>query len=381
MAIENVQADFGPFEGKTWINCAHQGPLPRVSVDEAHEAISLKNAPYRLTTERFSAVPQRIRKAIGKLISALPEDIILGNSASYGLHLLANGIPWESGDEVLLLKGDFPSDILPWLALERKGVRVRLIEPRRHVLQADELKSQITPATRLFCTTWVHSFSGRVADEQALGQICRENNVIFVMNCTPALGARPFDVQSAPVDAIVSAGHKWLLGPYATGFCWMRAELRDSLEYNQAYWLAMQTADDLGREGDEISLRADLGARAYDVFGTANFFNFKPWAASIEYLLGHGIDQVARHNADLVSRLIEGLDPDKYELISPRPGPECSTLVLITHRNPSRNRGVYDALEGASVCAAFRRGRLRFSPHIYNTAEDIDRALSILNVA
>jgi cysteine desulfurase/selenocysteine lyase len=377
--IEGIQADFGPFEGRTWLNCAHQGPLPRVSVNEAYEAIFWKTAPYRMTTDRFGAVPQRLRTAIGKLISAPPEEIILGNSASYGLHLLANGIPWRAGDEVLLVKGDFPSDILPWLALEKKGVRIRMIEPRRHVLQADELKAQVTRATRLLCTTWVHSFSGCAVDEKVLGQICREHNVFFVMNCTQALGARPFNVQSALVDAIVSAGHKWLCGPYATGFCWMRADLRDSLDYNQAYWLAMQTADDLGRESDEISLRTDLGARAYDVFGTANFFNFKPWAASIEYLLGHGIDRIAEHNARLVSHLIEGLDPDKYELISPRQGPERSTLVLISHRTPGRNRGVYDALDRELVCAAFRRGRLRFSPHLYNTVEDIDRALSILN--
>ena len=161
----------------------------------------------------------------------------------------------------------------------------------------------------------------------------------------------------------------------------MRADLRDSLDYNQAYWLAMQTADDLGREGDEISLRTDLGARAYDVFGTANFFNFKPWAASIEYLLGHGIDRIAEHDAHLVARLVEGLDPDKYELISPRQGPERSTLVLISHRTPRRNRDVYAALERGLVCGAFRRGRLRISPHLYNTVEDIDRALSILNAA
>src|SRR5262245_5235686 len=101
--------DFGPFERRVWLNCAHQGPLPRVAADEAREAISWKVAPHRLTTDRFSAVPQRLKQAIGKLINASPEEIILGNSASYGLHLLANGIRWRAGDEVLLVKGDFPS--------------------------------------------------------------------------------------------------------------------------------------------------------------------------------------------------------------------------------------------------------------------------------
>jgi selenocysteine lyase/cysteine desulfurase len=375
------QSDFGPFDGKVWLNCAHQGPLPRVAAEEAREAITWKVAPYRLTTERFGAVPRRLKTAIGRLIGAPAEDVILGNSASYGLHLLANGIPWRAGDEILLMKGDFPSDILPWLGLQKKGVRVRLIEPRGHVLQADEIESNLSPSTRLFCATWVHSFSGYAVDARAIGNLCREKNVLFVMNCTQGLGARPFSVPDTPVDAVVSAGHKWLCGPYATGFCWMRPDLRESLEYNQSYWLAMQTADDLGREQEEVGLRADLGARAYDVFGTANFFNFKPWAASIEYLLEVGVERVAEHDAALVSRLVEGLDPDKYELISPRQGPFRSTLVILSRRPPGRSQEVYEALERASVCGAFRRGRLRFAPHLYNTPEDIDRALAVLNAA
>ncbi len=370
--------DFGPFEGSIWLNCAHQGPLPRVAVEAAREAIEWKMAPQRLTTELFSSTPLRLKAALGKLVGALAEEIILGNSASYGLHLLANGIPWRAGDEVLLVKGDFPCDILPWLALEKRGVRVRLIEPRCHVLQVDELEANITSATRLICTTWVHSFSGRAVDEHALGQLCRARNIIFVLNCSQALGTRPLDLSSVPVDAIVSAGHKWLCGPYATGFCWMRPDLRESLDYNQAYWLAMQTADDLGKEQDEIVLRKDLGARAYDVFGTANFFNFRPWTASVEYLLEQSIERIAEHNVRLVSRLIEGLDPENYEFISPLSGKAQSTLVIFSHRQSRRNKEIHAKLEQQGIHAALRRGNLRFSPHLYNTIEEIDRALTVL---
>jgi cysteine desulfurase/selenocysteine lyase len=141
---EDYVKDFGPFEGVTWLNCAHQGALPRVAVAGAEEAIVWKRAPWNLTTERFSSLPQRLREALGRLISAPAEEIILGNSASYGLHLLANGIRWQAGDEVLLMHGDFTSDILPWLALEQRGVAVRLIRPRGAVLQPEELLENIT---------------------------------------------------------------------------------------------------------------------------------------------------------------------------------------------------------------------------------------------
>jgi len=377
--LKDFSRDFGPFDGKIWLNCSHQGPLPRVAVEAAQEAIAWKIAPYNLTTERFSGVPVRLKQALGKLIAAPPDEIILGNSASYGLHLLANGIRWRAGDEVLLVKGDFPSDILPWLALRRRGVTVRLIEPRNHVIQADELSANLTAATRLLCTTWVHSFSGFAVDAQSLAEVCRANGVKLVMNVSQALGTCPLNVSTLPVDAISGVGFKWLCGPYGTGFCWMRPELRESLEYNQAYWLAMQTADDLAKEPGELELKTDLGARAYDVFGTANFFNFKPWTASIEFLLEQGIETIAAHNQSLVSRFIEGLDAAKYDLLSPRQGADRSTLIFISHKQSDRNGEVYQKLISHGIYCAFRAGKLRFSPHLYNTVEEIDQALAVLH--
>jgi selenocysteine lyase/cysteine desulfurase len=340
----NFSQDFGPFDGRLWLNCAHQGPLPRIAAKEAEEAIAWKRAPYHLTTERFSGVPQRLKQALGRLIDAPAEEIILGNSASYGLHLLANGIRWKAGDEVLLLKDDFPSDILPWLMPGEVGVKTRFIEPRNYVPRIDELLANITPATRVFCATLVHSFSGYAVDVQALGEVCRAKGIWFVLNASQALGTRRFNVNDTPVDAVVSVGFKWLCGPYGTGFCWLRPELRESLRRTQAYWLSMQTADDLGGEQGAPALRDDLGARAFDVFGTANFFNFKPWTASVEYLLEQGIENVAMHNDRLVSAFIAGLDRSRYEILSPLAGPERSTLMLITHRQSDRNQEIFERL-------------------------------------
>ncbi len=370
--------DFGPFDGRVWLNCAHQGPLPRAAAAAAQEAIAWKLAPHHLTTERFQEVPRRLRQALGRLLGVSPDDVVLGNSASYGLHLLANGIPWRPGDEVLLVAGDFPSDLLPWLALEKKGVTLRFLEPRGPVLEADELLPHLTAASRLLCLTWVHSLTGGAVDLDALGAACRERGVRLVVNASQGVGARPLDLARAPVDALLGVGFKWLCGPYGTGYCWLRPDLRESLEYNQAYWLAMQTADDLAHQPPVPTPRTDLGARRYDVFGTANFFNFKPWAAAVEYLLAQGVAAVAEHDQRLVARLLDGLDPERYRVLSPRQGERRSTLVYLSHRDPGRNRGIYEGLKAQGIDPAFRRGALRFSPHLYNTDQDIDRALAAL---
>lgn len=380
--IENACEDFGPFDGRIWLNCAHQGPLPRVAVEAAQEALFWKIAPHRIADDAFNSVPQRLKQALGRLINAPAEDIILGNSTSYGIHLLANGIPWRAGDEVLLVEGDFPANILPWLGLRKRAVVVRLIKPRDAVLQADELQEHFTERTRLFCMSWVNSFTGHAVDIQSLGEVCRASNVLFVLNGAQAIGTRPLNVATAPVDAVTSCGFKWLCGPYGTGFCWMRPKLRNSLEYNQAYWLAMQSGRKLNLMRErELTIRNDLGAAAYDVFCTANFLNFMPWTASVEYLLRQGLEQIETYNATLVSRFIEGLDSKKYELISSREEVARSTLVVTTHRQQDRNFEMYQALKNEGIELAMREDNLRLSPHLYNRAEEIDRTLSVLNAA
>ena len=371
--------DFGPFDGRVWLNCAHQGPLPRTAAEEAREAVAWKVRPSELTAERFMEVPARLRRALGRLIGVPGDEIILGNSASYGLHLLANGLPWKQGDEILLVRGDFPSVLLPWLTLESRGVRVRYVQPACHLPDPEELSAALTPRTRLFCTTWVHSFSGVACDLRELGSACRSNGTRLVVNASQALGARPFDV-SLPVDAVLGVGFKWLCGPYGTGFVWMRPELLQSLRINQAYWLAQMTADDLGREESELRLpEGPRTARSCDVFGTANFFNFKPWAAAVEYLLGVGIESIAEHDQRLVQRVLDGLDPMKFDVLSPREPPRRSTLVFISHKERDRNQWLYEHLRDNKIDVASRRGMLRLAPHLHNTTDDMDRALAFLH--
>jgi len=202
--------------------------------------------------------------------------------------------------------------------------------------------------------------------------------VTFVVNGSQAVGAVPVDLAGLPVDALVSCGFKWLCGPYGTGFCWLRPDLLASLTGRPAYWLAHQTQDDVGQDTG-YRLRGDPGAAAWDVFGTANFLTFQPWTASVEYLLGLGVDRVAAWDQRLVERFLQGLDPDRYRLVSPREGPRRSALVVLGHRRPDRTRPLFERLADAGVDVAFRRGRLRVSPHLYNTEADVDRALEVLD--
>jgi selenocysteine lyase/cysteine desulfurase len=246
------------------------------------------------------------------------------------------------------------------------------------VLSPAEIARNLSPATRVVCLSWVHSFSGWTLDIEAIGKLCRDNGTWLIVNATQGLGPRSLDVSRTPVDAVVASGWKWLCGPYSTGLGWLRRELRETLTTNQRYWLTMGTAEDLGSEHDDTEGSPPDEARRYDIFGTANFFNFHAWGATLDYLLECGVDAIGRHDEKLVDRLIAGLDPERYELISPAQGESRSTLVFLAHK-AGRNREVYDRCVAKRVHVAFRRGMLRVAPHLYNTDRDIDRMLAILH--
>lgn len=166
------------------------------------------------------------------------------------------------------------------------------------------------------------------------------------------------------------------------GCCWIRPDLLEELEYNQNYWLAVQADRPLNSMRD-VPLRPaeGLGAPRYDVFCPANFLNFVPWTAAVGYLVDQGMDRIAEHDQRLVTALVEGLLEAGFQLSSPADGPGRSTLVVASHRDPTRNPALHRRLEERGIDIALREGRLRFSPHLYNTDDDIAAALETIGTA
>jgi cysteine desulfurase/selenocysteine lyase len=376
-SVAEAAAQFGPFDGRSWFNTAHQGPLPHRAVTEMHRAATQKAAPHRLADEQFTSVPERLRGLLAQLLGAVPDQIVLGNSTSHGLHLIANGLDWADGDEVLTLADDYPATVLPWQRLTSAGLTVRALRPVGDMLTADELAAAIGPRTRLLAVTWVDSFTGRALDLHALGNVCHASGVLLVVNASQAIGARSLDVSTTPVDAVVSCGYKWLCGPYGTGFTWLQPDLLERLRPQQAYWLAMQTGRGLDHMRDTV-IRDDLGVRAFDVFCPAAFATTLPWIASLELLLSTGVAAIAEYDQALTERLVTRIDTDRYELVSPLRGDGRSTLVVLARRDGSTQQR-HHQLTAAGIDTAFREGNVRVSVHLFNTLDQIDEAIHCLH--
>lgn len=370
---------FSDFEGHLWLNTAHQGAMPIAAAAAANAAAANKLAPHLLTNDLFETAPENLRAAYARVLDVPSDEVVLSNSASYGLHLLARCVPLEPGDEILVMQCDFPSDILPWLwAQKERGVTVRQIDCKGPVITSSELKSAFSPNTRVFCTTWVNSFTGYSLDLASIGAACRDRDVLFIANLSQGLGSLPLE-NLVSVDAAVSVGFKWLCGPYGSGLLWVKPELRKRLRPAKAYWLSMMSTDELGRSDLTVDLRDDRSARAFDIFGTANFLNSAAMTAALEHVFSIGLRAIHEHDAALVDAFVEGLDRHLYDLDSPEAGPSRSSLIYISHRDRGRNGEIWRRLDEKGVHIARRAGSLRISPHLYNSRSDVERCLELLH--
>ncbi|MDN5726543.1 MAG: aminotransferase class V-fold PLP-dependent enzyme, partial [Propionibacteriales bacterium] len=245
------------------------------------------------------------------------------------------------------------------------------------LINVEELETMLGPRTRVVAVTWVDSFTGITDDISTIGAVCRAKGVWCVVNGTQAVGARTVDVGTLGVDAVTSCGYKWLCGPYGTGFTWLAPDLLDSLTPQQAYWLAHGAGSDLEHTRNH-SLRHDLGARAFDVFGTANFLTFEPWLAALDLISEIGPQQIAAHNQRLVDRLITGLDVERYRVRGARTAPARSTLVVLERRDGTAEE-MHRRLAGEEIATSLREGGIRLAPHLFNTEDQVDHALTVLH--
>src|SRR5438876_6332 len=169
--------------------------------------------------------PNRPRGYIAKLIGGKPEETALTSGASAGVAAVAYALPWKPGDEVITAKGEFPLQYATWKPMEeREGLKLKIVSPRERFITADDLIAALTPRTRMVSVSMVRYDDGSLLDAARVADACHKQGTLLLLDASQSCGAMPMDVKQLGADFIVSAGYKWLLGPFGTGFFWTKSE-------------------------------------------------------------------------------------------------------------------------------------------------------------
>jgi selenocysteine lyase/cysteine desulfurase len=367
-------------EDATYLNLAGQAPMPRVALRAVQAALEAKKSPHHAPDSAFFEVPNRIRVSLAKLIGGKPEEIALTSGASAGLAAVAQGLTWKPGDEVITAKGEFPLQYTSWKPMEeREGIKVVMVSPRERFLSADDLISAITPRTRLVSVSMVRFDDGSLLDAKKVAAACHAQGALLLLDASQCCGAIPMDVHELGADFIVSAGYKWLLGPFGTGFFWLKSAHLSTVRPTPFYWMGVAGSDNFAALNFSDPKPAP-SAKRWDSPEWASAFNFNlaGFDASTEFVARMGPATVEEHNRKLIDLLFERLPKDRCVIASPLDAARRGPYGCFTARSKEKTTAMYDLLRKENVVVSLREGNIRVSPHLYNTERDIDRLIGVV---
>ncbi|MDA7920355.1 aminotransferase class V-fold PLP-dependent enzyme [Verrucomicrobiales bacterium] len=316
-----------------------------------------------------------VRVSAARLIQSSPDEIALLGPTSLGLSLVANGISWNEGDEIITYLDDYPANVYPWKFLERKGVKVVYLQPTEIGAITPELvEAAMTPNTRLLALASNNFLSGFRLDVEAIGALARKYGALFCLDAIQTCGA--FETLAKDVDFLSADSHKWMLGPMTAGIVYVDKNRFEELEPSLLGAWNVKSPNFIAQDAVEF----EPGGRRYEP-GVLNSQGLVGMKASLDMLTNLGIPRVESRLLELKSAICEGLEAMNYKVISPQSGPNASGITSFTSLdNPKGIESLFPVLLEKNIVLSFRHDRdgvpyLRFSPHFYNTHSEIEAVL------
>ena len=360
-------------------NHAGVSPLPRVAADAFRRYAEQAETVAYVGTGWYRDIEQ-LRSLAGSMINAHRDEIAFVKNTSEGIATVANGLEWRPGDRIVTTAVEYPANIYPWMDVaQRVGVELVMVPEqaipsgRRQVPLGDILKEAGHPRTRLVTLSHVEFATGQRHDLAAVGEFCRKSGKLLCVDAIQSMGVLPLDVQAMNIDFLSADGHKWMLGPEGAGIFYCRREHLAKIRPLVMGWMNVINADQYG----DYDFTLKPTAARFEC-GSHNVPGFLGLKASLELLDSLGIPAVSQRLKTLTDRLIAGLQAKGYTVISPRNAEQWSGIVSFasgTHDHSAICQALRDQHRTEIV---LREGRLRCSPHFYNTEAQMDRLLANL---
>jgi len=361
-----------------YLNYAAIGLLRRPAITAMHVAIDQALARGLADYDQLFAACDAARTTAGRLLECDRDEVAFIGNTSAGIHLVADGIEWRSGDEVVLFDRDFPANVQPWRRLARRGVVLRWIPVRDGGYELDDVAHVIGPATRLIAVSHVNFVTGFRIDLDELCKLAHPAGALVFVDAVQSLGVLPLSVARTPIDFLAAGGHKWLCAPPGTGLFYCRRDRMDLLRWAPPGWTGYDGALDVLNKGAghlnyELPLLPD--ARRFEG-GTPNLLGLVGLASALEELVEVGIGAVTSRVLLLTSRLREALAERDYTVLSPD-GAARSGIVSFTHTEKPSEK-LYELLTTAGCHVSFPDGKLRASPHYWTSEVELDQFIDVL---
>jgi selenocysteine lyase/cysteine desulfurase len=321
---------------------------------------------------------EQTRAVAARLIGAHSREIALVPNTTSGIAIVAEGLDWEAGDQVITLADEFPSNLYPWLNLADRGVKTHRLPTHLGRIELDRLAAACNARTRLISVSWVGYATGYRQPLAEIAEIAHRHGALLLVDAIQGIGALPLDVSEVPIDFLAADGHKWMLGPEGAGIAYIRQAHLERLRPLGVGWNSVVHAFDFSRI--ELDLKPSAGR--YEG-GSQNMAGFLALGTSLRMLQDAGIDQIARAIIDLTDMACDQLLELGAQIHTHRQlgaGGHDPRSGIITFEIPGQNSQLIQRhCRRENVVISCRGGYLRISPHAYNNVEDVERLIVALN--
>ncbi len=387
-ALADAHRDFPATEHLTYMDVAARCVFPRC-VREAMDTHLDQRMFEGGNKPKFFELIEETRKRFATLVHADPDEIAFTKNVSEGLNMVATGLDWHPGDNVILCPElEHPNNIYPWLNLRRLGVEIRAVPARAGAIPVEEMLARADARTRIITASSVTFAPGFRTDLDMLGRACRERGILFVVDAAQSVGVLATDVRRSCIDALSVSTQKGLLGLYGMGFLYCRREWADRMQPVYLARFGVSVAEGHEAAMGEFEFRLQPSARRFDL-GNYNFLAAAAANASIRYLLEWGPAAIETYVVGLAHTLAQGILELGLPVCGGAPGPHLAQIVTVgklgsgghDSTEDPRFAALYKYLLENRVRLSIRRGTLRFSMHIYNTPQDVERVLDLVKRA
>lgn len=308
------------------------------------------------------------------LNSASTDDIALVKNTSEALSFVAFGLNWQAGDNIVSSNEEFPSNRMPWQSLANQGVEFRQADLHGSLSPEDALFALVDKKTRLLTISSIQFATGLRMDLQKIGAFCKHHDILYCIDAIQSLGAVQFDVQAYQADFVMADGHKWMLGPEGLGVFYTTPKARNQLKLTQYGWHMMEDTHNYENKPWQIHPTA----RRFEC-GSPNMLGIYALSASLSLLLETGMPSVEASVLENTSYLMHKIEQNKQLRLLSKPRNTLNSGIVVFKHQRTPNEALYKHLQDNGVMCALRGGGIRFSPHFYNTTQELAKALEIIN--
>ena len=389
--IDYMTLEFKLSPSLIYLNHAAVSPWPQRTVDAVsafaveNGALGSSNYPDWVKTET------RLRERLSRLVGiGTADDIALLKNTSEGLSLIAHGLSWKSGDNVVTSDQEFPSNSIVWESLSRYGVLTRKADLNSAKSPEDALFEAVDSNTRLISISSVQFGTGLRMDLERIGAFCKKRGILFCVDAIQSLGAVRMDGAAIQADFIVADGHKWMMAPEGCALFYSSPEARDRLQLRQYGWHMRETLYDFDTDSDALSnceqpgCCSDIpdwtiakGARRFEP-GSPNMLGIHGLEASLSMIEEIGMEQIEKLVLERSRFLVDAIQAHpKLELITPV-DPERHAGIITFSVGESSLEVTHNRLTEKGIQCAVRSGGIRFSPHFYTSIRQLEKAIKLL---